>query len=98
MFSYFVPYLHLSICHVTVESIDFLRPLTPQKVTRIGDDATFECEISKPNARATWLKDGMDILPDKKYDISVVGGVHRLTIRSADSIDVGGLCHQRQRS
>jgi hypothetical protein len=73
---------------VAVESIEFLRPLTAQRVNRIGDDATFECEVSKSNARATWLKDGMDLVPDKKYHMSVIGSIHRLTIHQVDSLDV----------
>ena len=58
-------------------------------MTCLGEDITFECEVSKANVRATWTKDGMDILSDKKYDVAVNGGLHTLTVRSVDAIDVG---------
>ena len=59
------------------------------KVNRVGDDAIFECEVSKDRARAQWMKDGQEIYPDRKYDISTIGKVHRLRINNADSKDIG---------
>ena len=59
------------------------------KVSRLGDTATFTCECSKAKARATWLKDGQDIFPDNKYDISVQGNTYKLTVSDVDSRDSG---------
>ena len=73
----------------SVEKIEFIKSLTDITVTTIGTKATFECEISKDRARAQWLKDGIEIYPDRKYDISVSGFKHSLTINKVDSRDVG---------
>ena len=80
------------IYHLTVESIDFIRPLEDVTVTRTGDEAVFTCEISKSGLRATWLKDGREITTDRNYEITVTGGVHKLTISKADSRDIGDYC------
>ena len=72
-----------------MEPIDFTRPLSDVKVARFGDSAVFECEISADKARVQWLKDGVEIYPSAKYDITSVGRRHRLTVNRVDSRDGG---------
>jgi len=72
-----------------VEEVSFVRPLKDIKITTISETAIFECEVTKTNARATWMKDGHNIIEDRKYNISVDGGVHRLAISKVDSTDMG---------
>ena len=79
----------LSLSCFAVEEIVFLTSLKDMKVTKINETVVFECEVSKSNARAIWIKDGNDIISDRKYDITVQGNSHRLTIRNVDSTDAG---------
>ena len=46
-------------------------------------------EVSKPDAAGTWFKDELEIIPkvDKKYDASVSGTVHELTIHDVSPDD-----------
>ena len=50
---------------------------------------TFECEVSKPDLTAHWLKDGFDLKPGPKYDMGVRGANYRLTVKDVDSRDIG---------
>ena len=76
-------------CLLSVEPIDFIKPLSDVKVTKNGEHAVFECEISKDKARVQWLKDGVEIYPTSKYDITCSGRKHRLVIALVDSRDAG---------
>lgn len=64
-------------------------PLKDVKVCKLGEPATFECEVTKPDTRAQWLKDGFDLHPSPKYDIGVTGRNYRLTVRDVDDRDAG---------
>lgn len=59
------------------------------KICKLGEPATFECEVTKPDYRAQWLKDGFDIHPSPKYDIGVAGRNYRLTVKDVDDRDAG---------
>ncbi len=72
-----------------MEVIEFIKPLSDITLSAIGDKAVFECTISKERVRAQWLKDGNEIYDDKKYSIFSTGNQHTLTIKKADSCDVG---------
>jgi len=72
-----------------VEPVEFTRPLADVKVSRLGEPAMFECEVTKPDARAQWLKDGFDLQHGPKYDIGVTGRSYRLTVRDVDDRDAG---------
>ncbi|ESO04852.1 hypothetical protein HELRODRAFT_191479 [Helobdella robusta] len=71
------------------EPIQFKRPLSNLRTTTIGQPVTFECEVTKPEKVAHWLKDGFDLKPGPKYDMGMDGGSYRLTVRDVDSRDVG---------
>ncbi len=58
-------------------------------MTRIGEPARFEVELSKERPRYQWLKDGEDIAPSKKYDMGNVGPRYHLTVNEVDSRDSG---------
>jgi len=72
-----------------VEPVQFTRALSDVRVGRLGEPATFECELSKADARAQWLKDGFDLRPGPKYDMAVAGRQYRLTVRDVDDRDAG---------
>ena len=72
-----------------MEPIEFTKPLSDIKVGRLGESATFGCEISKPDARAQWLKDGQEIYSNKKYDIFTRKHNYGLTVRDIEAKDSG---------
>ena len=52
---------------------------------------TLECELSKPDQKVKWLKDGKEIKPDRKRNIipKVEGTKHSLTIPKSMFDDTG---------
>ena len=51
-------------------------------------DAVFSLELTHENVKgAQWIKNGIAILPNDKYGISVVGAVHTLTIKNCNTQD-----------
>ncbi len=74
---------------VAVEPVEFVRPLQDHRVTRLGEDYTFEVELSRDHGRAQWLRDGMEIRADRKYNIWNEAAHHKLTIREVDDRDAG---------
>ena len=72
-----------------VEKVEFVRPLQDHRATRLGEDYTFEVELSRDHGRAQWLRDGMEIRSDKKYNIWNEAARHKLTIREVDDRDAG---------
>ena len=48
-----------------------------------GQTVEMSCELSKPDQKVTWLKDGVELKPDDHCDVVVDGCVHRLTIHNA---------------
>jgi hypothetical protein len=64
-------------------------PLKVVKVGRLGEPAKFECEVTKLDAKAQWLKDGFDLHHGPKYDIRVTGHNYLLTVRDVDDRDAG---------
>ena len=51
--------------------------------------AVFECEVSRPWARAYWFKDGEPITVADGYDIRVDGTRHLLYLPKISKEDVG---------
>ena len=48
-----------------------------------NETVSFECTVSKDNAPVKWYKNGKEIKPDKRHQITVDGKVHKLTITGA---------------
>ncbi len=67
-----------------------MRPLSDQKVTKIPDTVTFECEFSPVGLQIDWYKADRQIRGlSEKYEISSEAGVHRLKIKDVDGRDIG---------
>ena len=51
-------------------------------------DASFSLELTHEDVRgAAWIKNGVEMLPSDKYEISMEGTVHTLTIRNCSTND-----------
>ena len=48
-----------------------------------GQTVEMSCELSKPGQTVTWLKDGVELVPDDRCQVVVDGCQHRLTINNA---------------
>uniref|UniRef100_A0A8C5GCC9 Myosin binding protein C, cardiac n=1 Tax=Gouania willdenowi TaxID=441366 RepID=A0A8C5GCC9_GOUWI len=44
------------------------------------DQAVFKCEVSDETVRGTWYKNGVEVQPDARVNISHIGRIHKLTI------------------
>ncbi|XP_038319529.1 obscurin-like protein 1 isoform X2 [Canis lupus familiaris] len=62
--------------------------LTPLTVHE-GDDATFRCEVSPPDADVTWLRNGTVVTPGPQLEIAQNGSSRTLTVRGCQLDDAG---------
>ncbi|XP_038139784.1 myosin-binding protein C, cardiac-type isoform X5 [Cyprinodon tularosa] len=53
------------------------------------DQAVFKCEVSDENVRGTWYKNGVEVKPDARTNISHIGRIHKLTIDDVKPEDEG---------
>ncbi|XP_074047388.1 obscurin-like protein 1 isoform X2 [Macrotis lagotis] len=68
-----------------VKLVSELTPLTIQE----GDDATFRCEVSPPDAELTWLLNGTSVPPSSRVETSQNGPNHTLILRGCRISDSG---------
>ncbi|XP_033619877.1 obscurin-like protein 1, partial [Fukomys damarensis] len=76
---------------VTVEEpppVKLVSELTPITVHE-GDDATFRCEVSPPDADVTWLRNGAVITPGPRLEMAQNGSSRTLTMRHCQLEDAG---------
>ena len=59
--------------------VEFTQPLQDQTVPTSAN-VTLECAVNKPNQKATWYKNGVEVLPDDKHVVEVEGVTHRLSL------------------
>ncbi|KAK2853952.1 hypothetical protein Q5P01_006613 [Channa striata] len=53
------------------------------------DQAVFKCEVSDENVRGTWYKNGVEVKPDARINITHIGRIHKLTIDEVKPEDEG---------
>nr|XP_020143776.1 obscurin-like protein 1 isoform X3 [Microcebus murinus] len=68
-----------------VKLVSELTPLTVHE----GDDATFRCEVSPPDADVTWLRNGAVVTPGPQLEMAQNGSSRTLTLRSCQLGDSG---------
>lgn len=81
---------------VTVEEpppAKLVSELTPLTVHE-GDDATFRCEVSPPDADVTWLRNGAIVTPGPQLEVAQNGSSRTLTVRGCQRKDAGTVTAQ----
>nr|XP_015288349.1 PREDICTED: obscurin-like protein 1 isoform X2 [Macaca fascicularis] len=68
-----------------VKLVSELTPLTVHE----GDDATFRCKVSPPDADVTWLRNGAVITPGPQVEMAQNGSSRILTLRGCQLGDAG---------
>ena len=68
--------------------MEFTVDLSSVEVTE-NEDATFTCELSKPNVDVTWFVKGNKVKPDKKFEIDSQDYTYMLTIKNTSLADAG---------
>ncbi|KAL6085562.1 hypothetical protein STEG23_033416 [Scotinomys teguina] len=68
-----------------VKLVSELTPLTVHE----GDDATFQCEVSPPDAQVTWLRNGAAVTPGPQLQMVQNGSSRTLIIRGCQLQDTG---------
>ena len=68
--------------------MEITQPLSDQSVVE-AQPFTFTCQVSKPNAKARWLRDGQEVTPADGYEITVDGQMHTLAKEEAVLEDKG---------
>uniref|UniRef100_A0A8C5GCD4 Myosin binding protein C, cardiac n=1 Tax=Gouania willdenowi TaxID=441366 RepID=A0A8C5GCD4_GOUWI len=61
---------------------ELMRPLLSiaDLTVKAKDQAVFKCEVSDETVRGTWYKNGVEVQPDARVNISHIGRIHKLTI------------------
>lgn len=67
-------------------AVKFIMPL--QETSTVEHQVvTMECQLSRPDQKVTWLKNGQEITPDDTHEVSVDGTFHRLTLKDTVTDD-----------
>ncbi|XP_048040348.1 myosin-binding protein C, cardiac-type isoform X1 [Megalobrama amblycephala] len=53
------------------------------------DQAVFKCEVSDENVKGIWYKNGVEVKPDARTNITHIGRIHKLTIDDVKPEDEG---------
>ncbi|KAM6943583.1 myosin-binding protein C, cardiac-type [Xenentodon cancila] len=53
------------------------------------DQAVFKCEVSDENVKGTWYKNGTEVKPNARVNITHIGRIHKLTIDEVKPEDEG---------
>ena len=70
------------ICACLTElPVEFITPLGDHTVVE-KQSITLECEVSKPDRQATWMRAGTVLEPSDRIEIRVEGTKHFLTIKN----------------
>ena len=63
----------------TEASAEFALHLEDEEVEE-NESATFTCQLSKPNRRVSWMKNGQDLKENGEYHVTSDGNEHSMTI------------------
>jgi len=73
-------------CAAAEVPLQITSPLQDQEVLE-KQEATFVCEVSKPNQTARWLRNGVEVVAGGRYEVKVEDTRHSLVIKEAEKSD-----------
>ncbi|XP_021055032.1 obscurin-like protein 1 isoform X2 [Mus pahari] len=82
------PSLSFSVQVAELPPVKLVSELTPLTVHE-GDDATFQCEVSPPDAEVTWLRNGAVVTAGPQLEMVQNGSIRTLIIRGCQLKDAG---------
>ncbi|XP_031223950.1 obscurin-like protein 1 isoform X2 [Mastomys coucha] len=82
------PSLSFSVQVAELPPVKLVSELTPLTVHE-GDDATFQCEVSPPDAEVTWLRNGAVVTAGPQLEMVQNGPSRTLLIRGCQLKDAG---------
>lgn len=82
------PSLSFNVQVAELPPVKLVSELTPLTVHE-GDDATFQCEVSPPDAEVTWLRNGAVITAGPQLEMVQNGSSRTLIIRGCQLKDAG---------
>ncbi len=74
--------------YITEMRIKFVRPLR-DTVAHADSMVTLRCEVCKPKADVQWLKNGVEVVPSRRFSIRADGVERSLTIHRLTREDTG---------
>ncbi|WAR10976.1 TITIN-like protein, partial [Mya arenaria] len=78
--------LHLDGYIMSMVPVQILTPLRQSEI-HTNQSVTFSCHLSHNDEPVTWLRDGVEILPNAKYELMTFGNVHKLKISDLELYD-----------
>lgn len=66
-----------------------MKELEDIELDQVGLEAVFECEVTKENIKAQWLKADKVIKKSDNIEMTSKAGIHKLIIKAASGDDVG---------
>ncbi|XP_063101766.1 obscurin-like protein 1 isoform X8 [Cavia porcellus] len=87
------PSLSFTVQVAELPPVKLVSELTPLTVHE-GDDATFRCEVSPPDADITWLRNGAIVTPGPQLEVAQNGSSRTLTVRGCRLEDAGTVTAQ----
>uniref|UniRef100_A0A8C9Y225 Myosin binding protein C3 n=1 Tax=Sander lucioperca TaxID=283035 RepID=A0A8C9Y225_SANLU len=77
-----------SMAELLVQDLEVYQSIADLTV-KAKDQALFKCEVSDENVRGTWYKNGVEVKPDARINITHIGRIHKLTIDEVKPEDEG---------
>ncbi|XP_041941733.1 myosin binding protein Ca isoform X5 [Alosa sapidissima] len=80
--------LEVEVLGVENKELEVLQSIADLTV-KAAEQAVFKCEVSDDKVTGKWLKDGVEVLPSKRFKMTHVGRFHKLTIDDVKPEDAG---------
>ena len=74
---------------VADDDLTLITPLNSVVLTEVPKDATFTCDMNRPNRKVTWLKDNKPLSIGKRFEFQNVACTYTLIVHDATTEDVG---------
>ena len=75
---------------MTEAGAEFTKPLSDQTVIEF-ESVSFECEVSKPNLKSKWFKDGVELKNSDRVEIKSKDKRHFLSVHKCQLDDTSAI-------